>query len=493
MFRMGGGRILAAASLLFASVLVSLASREDCWGDEGFSLRRIDASWRQLYFPFASRPAETYPDPFDRNYVFDHGSPLYFVVVRAVLGKDAGIVPIRLFSIVPAAATLLLVGWWAWGRLGRTAGLATAALFACSPTTIYFGHEIRPYAMGMLLAAAMPVGAWRLRQQPLAAFAWLFFSTAAGILTHEFFLWCAFALTATLVPGAFRQTDRPFSLAAIAGLGSGALAALALRAPQILSNLETHVDSPPFSLQVVLHTIALPVAGADGRHAVLGALLVLLVGLATAALALGSERAALGSTLLALWLGPVLIALAARGAAHVPLFPRYTVFALPGWFMTAAWMADEASRRSRATKTAVFGLLGATLLLSAYNSYQTFRRPLRPAVREAAQALVDKSKAGDYFAVDPDWLGICVAERSQGRPAARYIYLGEGVRQDARTIWIVGFPTLSPLVGSNLAPDRWSLEPDTRTAGMYLWKATRLGEPDKGESGEPARGAPASQ
>src|SRR5690242_9198643 len=81
--------LTAAMLMLLFAVLARLAQREDYWLDEGFSVRRIEASWRQLYNPFAMRVAQP-ADPYDSRDVFDCNPPLYFALIRLAAGAHPG-------------------------------------------------------------------------------------------------------------------------------------------------------------------------------------------------------------------------------------------------------------------------------------------------------------------------------------------------------------------------------------------------------------------
>ena len=94
--------------LLLLIVLMAIASREDYWGDEGFTVRRVQATWAQLYNPFAYQPPGD-ADPFDTSFVYDFNPPLYFALIRTLAGANPAPMTMRLFSIVPMAAATVRV------------------------------------------------------------------------------------------------------------------------------------------------------------------------------------------------------------------------------------------------------------------------------------------------------------------------------------------------------------------------------------------------
>jgi mannosyltransferase len=84
----------------------------------------------------------------------DTNPPLYFALAWLVERLGASVQALRSVSLVAGTAAIpltYLLGRWTVGRL---AGLAAAAVMACSPFMIFFSTEARAYALVTLLALA---------------------------------------------------------------------------------------------------------------------------------------------------------------------------------------------------------------------------------------------------------------------------------------------------------------------------------------------------
>lgn len=67
----------------------------------------------------------------------------------------------RLPSVVPGVAAIVLIGWWAWRRLGRVASLSVVALATVSSLELSLSVQARGYGLAFLAGAAMLVFADR--------------------------------------------------------------------------------------------------------------------------------------------------------------------------------------------------------------------------------------------------------------------------------------------------------------------------------------------
>ena len=229
---------------------VFLAARQDLWADELFSL--AVATGHSLEHPAASavpalgdfvEPAGAVPPATFRQYL-EHESPPAGPgrVIRAVLLSDtspplyylalaawtrvAGTSDFALHtcSVAWALATMPLI-WLLGHRLGGPReALIACVLFALAPVSLYYSVEVRMYSQLWFMSALTAWLSLRLHDRggPGALVLWTL-ASAAGFLTHYFyvFLWAASVLWLVLRPGRCTRVQ----------LAAAALAALILVAP----------------------------------------------------------------------------------------------------------------------------------------------------------------------------------------------------------------------------------------------------------------------
>lgn len=257
--------LLAAIGLFLICALLrlGLAGRHGLWADELFSLAM--ATGHSLEHPAAAADPSAgdyveLPDPvspaFYAQYL-EHRSPPVTParVVRAVFLSDTsppgyyvllyfwtlvvgtGDLSLRGFSLFWGLATLPIV--WPLARQlgGRRTALAAGAIYTLSPLCVYYSVEGRMYSMLWFWTAALMWVSLRLhrdeRGRAAASGAWIA-ASAAGFLTHYFFVfvWLAITLWLMIHPGRAR---RSLTLAA-AGLAGLLIAPWYLRVPASLEN-----------------------------------------------------------------------------------------------------------------------------------------------------------------------------------------------------------------------------------------------------------------
>lgn len=474
---------VAAVLLLLFGVLIHLARRESYWMDEGYTLRRVEASWSQLYYPFAAAAPQP-ADPFDTREVFDLNPPLYFALARLLAGPHPSPLALRLFSALPAVAALLALAVWARRVCGRAGGLAVALLGATSPAFIYYGHEARPYALPLAVACAMVWAGERLRLRPWARFLAIASAAAAGCLMHFAFAWwviawgTVFAVQWLQARGEGDAAGRRAALAGVLGTGAGALAALAAVAPQwgIFAHcrgasswvMTPEVLAIAFALPFC-HVGFTPVAPWLGV-ALQGALLAVLLGLARR-----SERRRAGALALAAWLLPLALPVIAKYWAGVAFIERYTFTALAGWLMALAWAAREAAARRGAARWAVGVLFAAILAVNLAWSARNLGKPMRFQMRPAAELLKARARPGDAYTVDPYCENHCFAANcAAASPAARYFEPTSPVPADASTIWVLAEAQVRPKwENERLDAKAWRVEKVAAPWGIELFRMTR--------------------
>jgi hypothetical protein len=226
-----GGRqhlwILLALFLVAAVVRIGLISRSGLWGDEVFSL--ATATGHSLEHPAAAARPElgdfvepnhpVTPEEFRRYLRHDSPPESPARVVRAVLLSDTSPplyyllvygwtrlfgtsdVALRSFSIVCSLACLPFFATIARRVAGREAVIPGCVLFAFSPLAIYYSNEGRMYSLLWLCVIASTWTSIVLHERGgsiVLYTVWTLIS-AAGLLTHYFFLFPWLAMLAYLM------------------------------------------------------------------------------------------------------------------------------------------------------------------------------------------------------------------------------------------------------------------------------------------------------
>jgi uncharacterized membrane protein len=123
--------------------------------------------------------------------------PLYYLVVKAItttIGMSE--FTLRLLSTLTNVLGVLfamVIGYQVGGRIGS---LASGWFWASHPMTIWYARDARPYAMAVMLAAALvAVFITAQRRTPFTVWVGVILISTLGLLTHYFFL----VLTITLL------------------------------------------------------------------------------------------------------------------------------------------------------------------------------------------------------------------------------------------------------------------------------------------------------
>ena len=128
--------LLAALALRLEGI-----QTESAWWDEVVSLQHLDAPG---VVAFVQQVRVNDPPMV----------PLYFVLQYTWAQMfGAGLVTIRMLSVLLGLASLVLVHLLGRRMFGRVAGLVAAALMAFSLPHIYYSQEVRPYALVLALVA----------------------------------------------------------------------------------------------------------------------------------------------------------------------------------------------------------------------------------------------------------------------------------------------------------------------------------------------------
>jgi hypothetical protein len=402
---------------LYVCCEIHYAATEDYWGDEAFTVRRIQAPWRKLYYPFIDGAATT-SDPFDLNYVYDFNPPGYFVLARLLLGSQPQRLGLRAISLLSLLATFLLLYRYALRPLPPIPRILSALLFFSSPAAIYYGHEARPYALGILCVALALVvclhGPLRRGRSVLLA---LLFCLSLSVHFYTAFAWLGLLVYFSVLQGRrllARGVYYPFVAALLAG---GAATLLLLWPYRSLPALVKFLPTQPVGGRSVLFALAPPLQMANAPTWLLSLALPTLVACLVPLFARRNSSSGSGLCL-AVWLLAALGPLAAHLLGGVSCFDRYALFAFPALL----WLLARGLQASRWVQVPALLLL-AIQVTGHFPLGASFRPRWRPAIDYVAR----HSTAADYYTIDPKWLILCFAANAHVAPPARYLALGQPV------------------------------------------------------------------
>jgi hypothetical protein len=218
--------LLLLAYALMAVVQVVVASRSGLWADEVFSL--AIATGHSLEHPaaaadpnlgdFIERDSPARAEEFQRYlkhdtppanparvvravFLSDTNPPLYYLLLYGwTLMVGTSDMALRSFSIACSLACLPLLAGVARRTGGKGAIFASCVLFACSPVSIYYSTEGRMYSLLWLCMLATTWTSLVLHQRggSVGLYALWIVASAAGFLTHYFFLFPWLAIVAYL-------------------------------------------------------------------------------------------------------------------------------------------------------------------------------------------------------------------------------------------------------------------------------------------------------
>ncbi|HUP50125.1 MAG TPA: glycosyltransferase family 39 protein [Thermoanaerobaculia bacterium] len=341
-------RLLAALAALAAVLAVAAMLRFESLGQPSFWLDEILGY--DLTTAATARPWWAWLAGFDA----EHG-PLYYatqLIGRVVSDPETAA---RWVPALLGTATILLV-WMAGTALGAgaTAGLCAAVLLAASPLHVYYSREGRPYALAMLLAAAMLVALLRGSR-------WFYPLVAAALYTSAVAAPLIAAAAVAAIGSALLQAD---PVARRRGLAAGGAALAALGAvPLLYRGAGGSSSTLPFPeldaafLDTLVRAFGVSAIGSEERGRTAVAILVLAVAGAVSLLARDRRR---GVIVVSMAVLPVVVALAAlRLTDHwyavrylSPALPAYIVLAAAG-ISAAARAVSERLRRPAAVEWAV--------------------------------------------------------------------------------------------------------------------------------------------
>ncbi|MGZ8867067.1 MAG: hypothetical protein ACXW2P_01895 [Thermoanaerobaculia bacterium] len=272
----------------------------------------------------------------------EHGS-LYYATQLAGRIAASPEVEARLLPAIFGTVTVLLVWWAAHASGGRNgAGLAAAAILAVSPLHVYYSREGRPYALAMLLGAALLVAL--LRGAPRVLLAAVVAALVTSAVTAPLIAAAGVAaLTSTALNRERRRSDW---IAAVITLLSLAIVPLLYRGA---ANASTGTDFPDVDASFVdsiIRALSVSAVGSDARGRAAWVMLALAV---VGAMALVRRDRRRGAVVIAMALLPIVIALVALWMSGHWFAIRYVCTALPAYVVLIAAGIEALANLARFT------------------------------------------------------------------------------------------------------------------------------------------------
>jgi hypothetical protein len=453
--------MLIGVLIIAALLRIGIAQRSGLWPDELFSL--AIATGHSLEHPAAAanpslgdfvEPDHPVAAEQFRHYLkhdnppagparviravllSDTSPPLYYLLLYAwTLLFGTSDFAVRLFSTACALACLpLLVGV---GRRtgGRTAVIASCILFTLSPLGIYYSTEGRMYSLLWLCVLATTWSSLILQQRGRdtgMSVSWIV-ASAAGFLTHYFFLfpWLAIVAYLLIKPGKLGRLHLLASLLFTAVL----ILPWYIELPESLAGWRITRDwlkwrPPHFNVLAAMSDLVFQFFSGHERHLWLGrrrsSIIALVLFAAVAAVTLWRTR------LRVLGRGGLLLGLLFAATCAGPLVfdfvqhtytinvPRYAIAALPVAYLLAGAGLAYLSRRLRIIMLALIVLAWSPNLLSLYRN----RLPWLP-MREIALAASVNGSPSDLILVHSIPSGVLGIARYANGPAGLDSWVGQ--------------------------------------------------------------------
>ena len=451
--------------VIAALLWICAAGRSGLWVDEVFSLAM--ATGHSLEHPAAAadptqgdfvEPDHAVPAEEFRRYP-KHDSPPASParVVRAVLLSDTSPplyylllygwtllfgtsdLMLRLFSIACSLACLPLLVAIARRTGGKGAVFASCVLFVCSPLSIYYSTEGRMYSLLWLCVLATTLLSLILREHggSIAIYMLWVVASAAGFLTHYFFVFPWLAIVAYLLvrPGRLSRLRLAWCLVVAAML----ILPWYLELPESLASWRITKDWlkwQPRGFDPLWATSNNFVQFFSGGSVLSGSRLMSTTTAAIAALALFAVVAAAmawrlrsrmfhGGRLL-LWLlfvatctGPLVFDFVRH--SYTAAFPRYVIAALPAAYLLAGAGLACLGQRTRAIMLVLIVLAWAPNVLSIYGNQSRNWQP----IREISHSFCANSSSSDLILIHSIPSGVLGIARYADGPVELASWVGQ--------------------------------------------------------------------
>jgi len=460
----GGNRqrwLLVAVFMIAALLRIYLAGRSGLRPDELFSLGLATGHSLEHSAAVANPRLGDFVEPdhavpvkeFRRYLKHDNPPATPFRVIRAVLLSDtspplyylllyawtlifgASDISLRLFSTVCSLACLPFVAAIARRTGGKAAVLAGCVLFALSPLAIFYSAEGRMYTLLWLCVLVTTCVSLVMRQRGarVVLFALWIVASAAGFLTHYFFIFPWLAIVAYLVASP-AKLNRLHLMACV-------LATALLILPWYIWIPETFtgwritkdwLKSRPmhFSLFTALRDGVFQFFYGHDRHLWLGyrasnlPAFLLFCGIAVLMLwklrfrVLARGRLLLGLVFAAACAGPLVFDILQH--SYTIAWPRYAIAALPAaYLLTAAGLACLRSRTRVITLSLIVLAWAPNLLIM--NLDPSHWMP----IREISRAVSANENSADLILVHSIPSGVLGVARYANGPAAMASWIGQ--------------------------------------------------------------------
>lgn len=410
---------------LTAVLQVVIASRSGLWADEVFSLAMATGHSLEHSAAMAEakqgdfvEPDHAVPTEEFRRYLkhdeppgsparviratllSDTNPPLYYLLLYGwtlVFGTND--IVLRLFSIVCSLACLPLLVDIAHRIGGRGAILASCVLFAFSPLGIYYSTEGRMYSLLWLCVLATTWSSLVLQQRGGGTVIYILWivASAAGFLTHYFFVFAWLAVVAYLfiAPGKLPRTR----LAACLFFAGILILPWYVRVPESLASWRITMDwlkwqPKGFDRWAASRDVVFQFFFGRGQYLWLdnrpaNLVALMLFSIVAVAMAWRYRIHVLGGQRLLLWLwfaaacaGP--LAFDFLQHTYTAAFPRYAIAALPAAYLLAAVGLACLGQRTRVLILVLIVLAWVPNILTIYHNASRNWSPIREISRAAS-------------------------------------------------------------------------------------------------------------
>ena len=453
--------MLLGIFVIAAPLWICVAGRSGLWVDEVFSL--AVATGHSLEHPAAAAdPTQgdfvesdhTVPAEDFRRYLKHDNPPASPArVVRAVLLSDTSPplyylllygwtlvfgtsdIVLRLFSIACSLACLPLLVAIALRTGGKGAVFASCVLFVCSPMSIYYSTEGRMYSLLWLCVLATTLLSLILREHggSIAIYMLWIVASAAGFLTHYFFVFPWLAIVAYLLV-------RPGRLSRLHLAGCLVVAAMLilpwyLELPESLASWRITKDwlkwrPREFDRLAVSRDLVLQFFSSRSKlwpdHRISDIAALILFGFVAAAMVWRLRAHVFSQSRLLLWLlfvatctGPLVFDLVQH--SYTAAYPRYAIAALPAAYLVAGAGLACLGQRIRIIVLVLIVLAWAPNVLSIYGNQSRNWQP----IREVSHSVSANSSSSDLILIHSIPSGVLGIARYADGPAELASWVGQ--------------------------------------------------------------------
>jgi hypothetical protein len=453
--------MLLGVFVIAALLWICVAGRSGLWVDEVFSLAM--ATGHSLEHPAAAadatqgdfvEPDHAVPAEEFRRYLKHDNPPASPArVVRAVLLSDTSPplyylllyswtmlfgtsdLILRLFSIACSLACLPLLVAIARRTGGKGAVFASCVLFAFSPLAIYYSTEGRMYSLFWLCVLATTWASLVLQQRggSVGMYALWIVASAAGFLTHYFFVFPWLAIVAYLLirPEKVARTRLVACLLLLAVL----ILPWYARVPESLASWRITKDwlkwqPRGFDRLAASRDLVLQFFSWRNKlwpdHRATNIATLILFGFVAVGMVWRLRAQVFSQSRLLLWLlfvatctGPLVFDLVQD--SYTAAYPRYAIAALPAAYLLAGAGLACLGQRTRIIVLVLIVLAWAPNVLSIYGSQSRNWQP----IREASQSVCANSSSSDLILIHSIPSGVLGIARYADGPAELASWVGQ--------------------------------------------------------------------